>query len=182
MKYEWRKEEKGLYIPKSKPEIVDVPRLKFITIAGAENPNSEGFKQAITALYPVAYNIRLKLKTGWMREPFEYTVYPLEGVWTTSDGSRDDHLNKDMFVYKIMIRQPDIVTKELFEAAMKAVKVKKPNVKYDEIIVESYEEGKSVQMLHLGPFDKEIETIRIMRSFIKNNNLKEDLTMEKYHH
>ena len=34
MKHEYRKHEKGLYLPKTKPELITVPKQKFIMIDG----------------------------------------------------------------------------------------------------------------------------------------------------
>lgn len=86
-KYEWRKAERNLYLPRG-IELVDVPSMHFITIDGAGNPNGPEFADRIQSLYGVAYTLRMAAKRGEYGDPFEYTVYPLEGVWTTSDGSR----------------------------------------------------------------------------------------------
>ena len=34
MKYEWRKKEKELYLPKDKPVLITVPEQKFLMISG----------------------------------------------------------------------------------------------------------------------------------------------------
>ena len=34
IKYEWRKKEKKYYLPKAKPEIVDIKEFKFIQLKG----------------------------------------------------------------------------------------------------------------------------------------------------
>ena len=50
---------------------------------------------------------------------FEYTVYPLEGVWDlTEEGKKETVLNKNELLYTIMIRQPDFVTDEVAEKAI----------------------------------------------------------------
>ncbi|MGX7015098.1 GyrI-like domain-containing protein [Vagococcus silagei] len=120
MKYEWRKQEKLTYFPKE-VEILNIPERHFIVLEGQGNPNS----QKIEALFTVAYTIRMQMKNGGGGAPFEYTVYPLEGVWTTSDGSKDDNLNKDALVFKIMIRQPDNVPASLIYEAIASAAQKK---------------------------------------------------------
>lgn len=112
MKYEWRKAEKQRYLPKQ-PALLQLPATPYLTIAGAGDPNQPDFAAHIAALYPVAYGIRQQLKQAG----FEDTVYPLEGVWTTRDGSRNENLNKAALVYQLMIRQPDQVTTTQFEQA-----------------------------------------------------------------
>lgn len=80
MKFEWRKKEKDLYIPKQKPELVTVPKQKFLMIQGKGNPNHEEFAERVGVLYSLAYAIRMMPRNGYTPEGyFEYTVYPLEG-------------------------------------------------------------------------------------------------------
>ena len=82
MKYEWRKKEKEYYIPKEKPQLVEIPEFKYFTLKGKGNPNSEAFKECIQVLYSLSYAIRMMPKNGITPEGyFEYTVYPLEWIW-----------------------------------------------------------------------------------------------------
>ncbi|MGR3742346.1 GyrI-like domain-containing protein [Companilactobacillus sp. DQM5] len=181
MKYEWRKNEKDIYLPKGVVKL-DLPEYNYITLEGTGNPNSEDFSEHIQALYPIAYGIRMALKKGELGEPFEYTVYPLEGIWTTSDGSRDEYLNKDALVYKIMIRQPEIVTEELFNDIKKNVLEKKENKYFSEVTFEKITDGKVVEALHNGPFETEINTFQKMEEFMKENNLEKTTFQNIYQH
>jgi hypothetical protein len=173
MKYEWRKQEKNLYLPKQKPEFIEVPEQKFIMIKGQGNPNNEDFAERVGVLYSLAYAIRMMPKQGYTPEGyFEYTVYPLEGVWDlTEEGRKLNTLNKDELVYTIMIRQPDFVTKEVFQRALENTKKKKSHQLLNEVTFETMEDGPSVQMLHVGSYDSEPESFVLMKEFIANNNL-----------
>ena len=62
MKHEWRKKEQKIYIPKTKPEIIEVPEYNFLTISGKGNPNNPEFANYIGALYPICYGIKMGLK------------------------------------------------------------------------------------------------------------------------
>lgn len=173
MKYEWRKQEKELYIPKQKPEIVTVPEQKFFLINGKGNPNEEEFSEKIGVLYSLAYAVRMMPKQGYTPDGyFEYTVYPLEGVWDLSEeGRKLDKLNKDELVYTIMIRQPDFVTQEVVERALEHVEKKKPHPFLKDATFATMEDGLSVQMLHVGPYDDEPQSFALMDEFTKQNNL-----------
>lgn len=173
MKHEWRKQEKGLYMPKQRPELITVPEQKFIMIEGKGNPNGEEFAEKIGVIYSVAYGIRMMPKQGYTPEGyFEYTVYPLEGLWDLSEKGREfDTLNKDELVYTIMIRQPDFVIGEVFNKALENVRKKKPHKFLQEVRFETIEDGLSVQMLHIGSYDNEPESFQIMKEFIIDNNL-----------
>ena len=109
MKYEWRKQEKNLYLPGNEPVLITVPQQRFLMISGKGNPNNEEFSEKTGVLYSLAYAVRMMPRQGYTPEGyFEYTVYPLEGIWDlTEKGRKSNTLNKDELVYTIMIRQPE---------------------------------------------------------------------------
>jgi len=173
MKHEWRKQEKKLYIPKEKPELITVPEQKFFAIKGKGNPNSVEFSEKIGVLYSLAYAIRMMPKQGYTPDGYlEYTVYPLEGVWDLTEEARKvDALNKDELLYTIMIRQPDFVTKEIVGRALENARKKKPNPLLDEVTFDTLEDGLSVQMLHIGPYDDEPNSFGQMDKYLEGNSL-----------
>lgn len=173
-KYEWRKQSKELYLPKKQPVIIEVPEMKFFTIEGSGDPNGEPFKADIEKLYALSYAIRMMPKNGRTPEGyFEYTVYPLEGHWDLDEKGRElGHLDKDHLVYKLMIRQPDFVTEDLFQYAVKSVNEKKKSINVDNVRFESITEGLCVQALHVGSYDEEPKTFELMEQFCSQNNLK----------
>ncbi len=173
MKHEWKKQEKNLYLPKQKPEITTIPEQKFFMIKGKGNPNDEEFSEKIGVLYSLAYAIRMMPKQGHTPEGyFEYTVYPLEGLWDlTEEGKKLDKFNKDELLYTIMIRQPDFVTKGVADRAFETVTKKKPHRFLNDVTFGTIKDGLSVQMLHEGSYDNEPQSFEVMKAFIMNNNL-----------
>lgn len=172
MKHEWRKHEKHIYLPKEQPSLLRVPLMKYITIEGVGNPNSEEYAKTIEALYGLSYGIKMAPKKGVeIKGYFEYTVYPLEGFWTLTeegihlykgDGVKDI---KDHLKYKMMIRQPDFVTIDLFNEIKRNVFEKKKNNRMLEASFEIIKEGKNLQMLHVGSYDSEPESFQIMEEY-----------------
>ena len=169
MKYEWRKKEKEIYLPKNKPEIVDIPEFKYFTIEGEGNPNSDAFSEYIGVLYSLSYAVKMSYKKGI--EPdgyFDYTVYPLEGVWDIKEDAKKNFtgtINKDDLIFKLMIRQPDFVDLDFVDKIITLTKEKKPHELLDSVKFETINEGTCVQMLHLGSFDNEPESFKIMEDF-----------------
>lgn len=172
-KYEWRKQEKDLYFPKIKPELVKVPPMKFFLISGRGDPNKEEFAEKVGVLYSLAYAVRMMPKTGYTPEGYyEYTVYPLEGLWDlTEEGRQAETLDKDELVYTIMIRQPDFVTADVVGRAFENVRKKKNHPLLDDVKFDTIEDGLSVQMMHIDPFENEPRTFEQMKKFIAENNL-----------
>lgn len=170
MKYEWRKNQKNLYQIKSKPTLLTVEKQNYIMLDGKGNPNEEVFSEKISALYSLAYAIKMNYKKQPSNPEYEdFTVFPLEDLWKKEN---EGELIKSELSYTIMIAQPDFITKEMFEEALAIVTIKKPNPFYKDIRFSELEEGLSLSMLHIGPFDNEQQTFDEMESFCKLNNLK----------
>lgn len=177
MKYEWKKNEKNLYGVKQKPQLIEIPSAYYIMIKGKGNPNESDFSNRVSALYSLAYGIKMLFK-NMEKEELEYsdfTVFPLEGIWEKSD---DEEFDKNKLKYTIMIKQPYFITKEIFELAFEKVKKKKPNELYDEVSFDCIESKKAIQILHIGSFDTEIESFEKLDNFANEMNLERS---EKLH-
>jgi len=165
MKHEYKKHEKDLYQPKNKPCLIDVPSMNYIALKGEGNPNSEKFGHKIEALYACAYTIKMFPRNGVMIPNYmDFTVYPLEGVWDLSlKGRLEETLNKDELVYTIMIRQPDFITEDIFRLAVEKSMHKNDEIKDIEFIHSM--PNKCVHMMHIGSFDSEPESFKLMEDF-----------------
>lgn len=176
MKHEWKKNEKQFYLPNNKPELINIPKFKFFTIEGNGNPNDDFFAEYIGVLYSLSYGIKMSPKKGI--EPkgyFDYTVYPLEGVWDLNEKAKQSFkgaINKNDLIFKLMIRQPDFVESDFAIQILEETKKKKPHdllrqVRFEEII-----EGDCIQMLHLGSYDDEPASFKMMESFVEQESFK----------
>lgn len=177
MKYEWKKNEKNLYGVKQKPQLIEIPSAYYIMIKGEGNPNESDFFNRVSALYSLAYGIKMLFK-NMEKEELEYsdfTVFPLEGIWEKSD---DEEFDKNKLKYTIMIKQPYFITKEIFDLAFEKVKKKKLNELYDEVSFDCIESKKAIQILHIGSFDTEIESFEKLDNFVNEMNLERS---EKLH-
>lgn len=168
-KVDYKKDYKQLYIPKTMPEIVEVPAISFMMIDGSGDPNGEEFAKATEALYSLSYAVRMSYKSDHVPAGYyEYTVFPLEGVWDLLDRSKPA-TEKSNFKYTIMIRQPDLLTEKGFEQFKQQTKKKKPNPFLDKARFEQTEDGLSCQMMHIGSFDDEPESFARMEAFCADN-------------
>jgi len=171
-KLEYRKKYKDLYFPKKSPVIVLVPSIKFISIDGNGDPNGEQFALTTAALYSFSYAVKMSYKSDNIpNEYYDYTVFPLEGIWDLIDKSLSP-TDKSNFKYKIMIRQPDFLTTDLFNRFISETKKKKPNIYLDKIKYEEISEGLCCQMLHLGSYATEPASFQMMEKFCKDNKYK----------
>jgi len=164
-KVDYKKDYKHLYMPRTQPEIVEVPRISFFMVSGSGDPNGEAFAMATEALYSMSYAVRMSYKSDNVPAGYyEYTVFPLEGVWDLVDRSKPA-TDKSNFKYTIMIRQPDFLTEELFGRFLEQTLKKKTNPFLENVRFEQVEEGLSCQMMHLGSFDDEPASFARMEAY-----------------
>lgn len=168
-KIDYKKDYKQLYLPKTLPEIVEVPRMPFFMVSGSGDPNGGEFARAVEALYSLSYTVKMSYKSDDVPDGYyEYTVFPLEGVWDLLDRTKPA-TDKNNLKYTIMIRQPDFLTEKWFERFLENAKKKKTNPFLENVRFEQVEEGLCCQMLHLGSFDDEPESFARMEAFCAEN-------------
>lgn len=184
MAFDFKKEYKEFYMPKNKPEIVNIPEANYIAVRGKGDPNEEGgaYQKAIGVLYAVAYTLKMSYKTDYkIKGFFEYVVPPLEGFWWQDDTSGVDYTDKSSFNWISVIRLPDFVTKKDFEWAVKtATEKKKMDLSSAEFMTVS--EGLCVQIMHSGPFDDEPVSVALMDEYLSKNGYVNDITDTRLHH
>lgn len=184
MVFDFKKEFKEYYMPKNKPQIVDIPSMNYIAVRGKGNPNDEGgeYKKAIEVLYAVAYTLKMSYKTDYKIKGFyEYVVPPLEGFWWQEGVTGVDYSNKSTFHWISVIRLPEFVTKEDFDWAVEnATKKKKMDCSSAEFL--TIEEGLCVQIMHLGCYDTEPQTVALMDAYLQENGYENDINDQRLHH
>lgn len=182
--FDYKKEYKDLYLPKDKPVLIEVPAIKFIMVDGNGDPNGNpDFQTATELLYGLSYAIKMsKMKGNQPEGYFEYAVPPLEGLWWI-DGGRFSFDVRDNWKWTIMIRQPEFVDEEFFKwAAFVELPRKKPELPAGKARLETFEEGLCVQMMHIGPYSTEPETISKIDAFLKKEGFSDSLGKGGKHH
>lgn len=183
MAFDFKKEYKEFYMPKSLPSIVEIPEMKYIAVAGEGNPNEVdgAYQKALGILYPVAYTLKMSYKTDYRMEGFfEYVVPPLEGLWWM-DNEDGDFSDKTGFRWIAMIRVPDFVTEKDVEWAKQEV-MRKKGLNCDSIYFMSLEEGLCAQIMHVGSYDDEPKSLEILDTYLNTERYVKDLTEKRRHH
>jgi len=170
-KLDFKKEQPGLYNPSSKTiALVDVPEMKFFMIDGKGDPNTaQEFKDAIETLFPISYGLKMPFKK--QHPDMDYVVPPLEGLWYMENMAEFSMASKDQWLWTLMMRVPDFVPDDEAISVIEQVKAKKQPPSIDKTRFEHYNEGKCVQIMHVGPFDAEPPTIQKMHAWAKDNGL-----------
>lgn len=185
MAFDYKKEYKEFYQPKKTPVLIEVPKMNFVAVKGEGNPNEEGgaYQKALEILYGIAFTIRMSKKSGKELEGyFEYVVPPMEGLWQMKDGAAGvDYDHKENFAWISMIRLPDFVSEAIFDWAKETVTNKK-KIDCSAAKFFSFEEGLCVQCMHIGPYDDEPATVRLMEQFAAEQGYEQDFSETRLHH
>lgn len=184
MVFDYKKEYKEFYLPKSRPSIVKIPRMNYLAVRGHGNPNDGNgeYKQSIGLLYAIAFTIKMSYKGPHKIDGyFEYVVPPLEGFWWQDGATEMDYSRKEDLNFVSIIRLPDFVTGVDFAWAIQEA-TKKKHQDFSKVEFLTYDEGECVQCMHIGSYDDEPATVELTRNFIEENGYKLDIQNPRYHH
>jgi hypothetical protein len=174
-KLDLKKELKYLYNPSAKSvEEVEVPEFNFAMVdgfipAGVKVADSPEFMDAMTALYAIAYTLKFSTKQR-KENPVDYPVMALEALWWVKGDDFEFGKVQDWY-FRAMILQPAVVTADAFAEALAQLRKKKPSPGLEKLRFESFREGRSMQILHLGPYSEEEPTIDRIKTYMKEHNL-----------
>lgn len=167
-KLDWKKELKDLYsASKEEATEVDVPPTTYLMIDGKGDPNTSGeYREAIETLFPVAYALKFAIKKSGGAD---YSVMPLEGLWWTDGNTPFTPGNKEGWLWTALIAQPSMVTQQVLDPVLSEVKKKKQLPALGRLRLERLTEGKSVQILHVGPYSAEGPTIGKLHQYAQQH-------------
>ncbi|MCR5561789.1 MAG: GyrI-like domain-containing protein [Desulfovibrio sp.] len=184
MPFDFKKKYKEFYLPKTTPHIVRVPQANFAAVRGKGDPNEPdgAYQKAVAILYAVSFTLKTSHKTDYRIEGFyDYVVPPLEGFWWQDGMDGVDYSDKTHFCWISVIRLPNFITRKDFDWAVEtAGKKKKIDCSRMEFL--TIDEGLCVQIMHIGPFDAEPETVALMNQFISDSGYENDFSDKRTHH
>lgn len=174
-KLDLTKKYKTYFTAKTKPEIFESESAQFLSLTGKGDPNDKLFSDNIEALYSTAYALKFIYKAIEK----DFVVSKLEGLWwfdETKYAGKDIatssvEVPRSEWEYRLLIRLPDFVNKQELEKAKETVLTKKGIELAKKIEFYEMTEGKCVQMLHVGPFSTEPETLKQIQTFCESNAL-----------
>jgi len=169
-KIDLSKLHKEEYAAPKKPVLLDIGPATYLAISGQGEPGGPLFTQHIGALYAVAFTIKMTRKFAGEQD---YAVGKLEAQWWC-DGPEDNfaQVPKTQWRWRLLIRTPDFVKASELARAVEVLKKKGKTEPVEAVRLESVAEGRCVQMLHVGPYDREPETLAVMKAHAEKHGLK----------
>ncbi|MDL2253022.1 GyrI-like domain-containing protein [Ruminococcaceae bacterium OttesenSCG-928-I18] len=181
-KFDFKKEFPDLYRPKTNPSLVEVPPMPFFMVDGVGAPEGREYQQALNLLYSLTFTVKMsKMGTTQPKGYFDYVVPPLEGLWQGGE-LFSGNPNREQWRWTSLIRQPDFVTAEVFDWAKETASRKKPDLPFEKVRFETYEEGLCIQLLHIGPYAQEDRSLALLRNFAEKNGFIQDFSPTRHHH
>jgi hypothetical protein len=177
-KLDLAKKYKAYYTAKSTPEFIELEEVNYLAIKGVGDPSQQEFANKVQALYAVAYSVKFVFK---MRKK-DFVVPKLEGLWWFDEEKYDGVsiseapkiIHREEWQYRLLIRLPDFAEETDVTNAREEVCQKKKLTMASSVEFFKMREGKSIQILHVGSFEKEPETLRQLEAFIQSKNLKKN--------
>ena len=155
--YKLHKDE---YVAPKKPLFIQITPAQYLAICGQGKPGGKRFSDCIAALYGVAYTLKMTRKFARRQD---YAVGKLEAQWFFDRDPATIH--QDEWRWKVMIRTPDFISAGDLKSAVAVLREKGKPREVEEVKLEKISEGRCVQMLHVGPYDRVSVTIAQMVAF-----------------
>jgi hypothetical protein len=177
-KVDFKKDLALLYAPKNTDwEVIEIPAMNFLMVDGKGDPNtSTDYSEAVAALYGVSYAIKFMSKQQLGKD---YGVAPLEGLWWADDATVFENAQKAEYQWTMMIMQPEWITETLISGAVTATAAKKELPALSKARFERYDEGRSLQLLHVGSYDDEAPKLKYLHTEFMP---RQQLTFNGRHH
>ena len=154
------------YLAPRQPVLVKTKPARYLAIDGQGTPGGERFVGCIGALYGVAFTIKMTHKFGGKQD---YAVCKLEAQW---DFDGDVQIPKEKWKWRLLIRTPDFISPKELKLAVATLLKRGKAEEVEEVKLQTIEEGLCVQMLHVGPYEREKDSVALMRTFAHSKGLK----------
>lgn len=162
MKVDLHRLHKAEYVTPRRPVLIEVKPAQYLSIQGKGSPDGEAFQESVQVLYSVAFMLKMTKKAQGQ----DYAVPKLEGLWWTDDDS-DSFLEQppETWQWQLLLRAPEFVAAGDVEKSAVQVARKKNTESARKVLLHLLEEGTCVQMLHVGPYASETDTLVQMWAF-----------------
>jgi hypothetical protein len=164
-----------VYKAKTEPEAIEVPNMLFAMVDGKGAPDAESrenseFQEAKQILYSIVRTIKTWDKVHHVppRGYTHFSIAPVEGLWWTRNGHLLDLDYPEDWNWSAMIRLPEFVTPEFFQQVVSELGTNEQSAIYTKAHLQHFNEGKAVQIMHVGPYDQEEKDKNRMLSFARD--------------
>ncbi len=168
------KADKDYYKAGREPVIVNVKPYNYLMINGVSAPEDVRFLEAIEAIYSVAYTVKFQYKS----KEKDFVVPKMEAQWWAEGPLTFEQTPREEWHWNIVIPMPEYVEAEEVESAIQISIEKKQQSQISEVEFKPLNEGRSIQVLHVGSYEEEGPTLEKIFAFAAE----EGLEINGHHH
>ena len=180
-KLDFKKEYRDIYLPGRQPALIDLPPIRYLMADGVGAPEDPDYQTVLSLLYTVTFTIKMSKMGGDAPSGYvDYVLPPLEGLWDGGPDTLPD--DRHSWRWTSLLRVPDYVTDEVFAWAVEKARKKHPELPLDRLRLETYDEGRCAQALHVGSYAEEPATLARLSAFIAEQGLTDDRGPVRRHH
>jgi hypothetical protein len=152
------------------PALVEPHAAQYLAIEGRGEPGGTAFTTRLGLLYNVAFTIKMAKKFAGI----DYAVCKLEGLWWGQAKRGTTFLDepRSQWRWQLLIRTPDFITAADRSAALEQLRERGKDPAVADVKLVRLDEGRSIQLLHVGPYDAEPESLERMHALARAHKLK----------
>lgn len=166
-KLDFRREFPDYFAADAAPHLRRFGAVPYLGVEGQGTPGGPEFQEKVGALFAVAYGAKFAAKA----KGHDFTVAALEALWWAPGGKPLGRTPPEKFRWKLLVRVPATLMAADVRAARDAA-VKRGNAAAAGVRLERLDEGDCVQVLHVGPYDKERPSLAKLESHAKGLGLR----------
>ncbi|RPJ86375.1 MAG: hypothetical protein EHM18_06545 [Acidobacteria bacterium] len=163
-KIDFSKTHKDLYTASQKIKEVEAGPAVFLSVKGQGEPGGAVFQKAIEKMYSMVYTAKFLVMKP---RNADFKVSNLEALWFLTD---PENTPKDQWKWQLLIRIPEALTSDDLARTAEEVRAKR-GVDPSDVERITWDEGKAVQLMHIGPYDKVGESYQKLDQYAREHGL-----------
>jgi hypothetical protein len=154
-------------------KLVVVPAMRALCIRGEGSSTGPRFKDSVEALHTVAYALKALPASDLGIDDFvNFSIPSLECLWSMKNGSNYDPAKAEQAQWELFVVVPGFVTQRLINIALLEMTRKSQNPLVQEVHINTIQEKKSAQTLHLGAHSTIAKDYEKLLTYIKRSGYK----------
>lgn len=151
-------------------DLIDVPPRFVLSVPGFGSPQGTAFQNAAATLTPLAWAVHAALKREY--DVIDHRVAHLEGLWwLEGEDAAFTPDEKALWCWELLVAESDDIPVSLLQRLLRDIPAAKNLPSGHLVTMRRFDEGMSVQTLHVGPYSTVSATIALLGEFMAAHDL-----------
>ncbi len=159
---------KADYVASKTPVLITIKPAQYLALEGQGAPGGQAYRDALETLYGMAFQIKMNSKFDGL----DYSLCKIEALWWGRGGAAGFASEpREAWRWQLLMRTPDFIGEKHRAQAIEAQLARGKPLQTADVALITLDEGRCVQMLHVGTYDQEAGTLAAMREFAAGQGL-----------